>query len=132
MMKTKNKVLNPKLHRVGSGPVAFFRGTIFARRVTIFAWGVRLDPVVRISVLAHRFRDEDKKKGLHREILGFVVLFTRVFVLERKFTHAWGDTSSILGGTGPKSTPVAPGLLLCFGAQSPLGRAHFSIGGHKQ
>ena len=59
---------------------------------TIFAWGggggARLDPMVWIWVLAHRFRDEDQKKGLRRKILGFVVMFTRVFVLEQNFTHA--------------------------------------------
>ena len=41
--------------------------------------------MVRISLLALKFRAEDQKKGLRREILGSVLAFTRVFRLETKF-----------------------------------------------
>ena len=39
------------------------------------------------------------------------------FVLERNFSHAWGGG----GAQVPKCTPVAPGLLFSFEAQSSLG-----------
>ena len=48
--------------------------------------------------------------------------FTRIFVLERKFADAWGEEQAIFfGAQALKGTPVAPGLLLYFGAQFSLG-----------
>ena len=49
-------------------------------------------------------------------------------VLEQDFTHAWGARAVLWGTQVPKCTPVAPGVLLSFGAQSSLGGAHFSRG----
>ena len=54
--------------------------------------------MLRISVQLQEGRQ--KKKGFRREILGFVLAFTRVFVLERDFAEAWGGTSSISGEHG--------------------------------
>ena len=43
---------------------------------------------------------------------------------------SWHDMLLTIGGAqAPKCTPVVPGLLLSFGAQSSLERAHFSLGG---
>ena len=112
-----------------SGYVASYRGTIFAR-----GWGHDLhleggwaqpDYMVQISVLAHRFIGEDQKKGLRREISVFLMTFTRIFVLQRKFTHACWEQVALWGAQAPNCTSVPPALLLCFGAQS-------SLGGHKQ
>ena len=47
------------------------------------------DVMVQISLLAHKFRGDDKK-SLRREILRLVLTFNRVFALELNFTHAWG------------------------------------------
>ena len=55
--------------------------------------------MVRISLLAHKFRGEDqKKKGLRREILGSALAFARVFHSEMYFYSSWEGTSSISGG----------------------------------
>ena len=52
-----------QIGRQGPGPVACFRDTIFARG-TVLSWGggSRRDSTVRISIHAHRFKDEDQKK----------------------------------------------------------------------
>ena len=66
----------------GYGPFDSFRGTILAWGGgvgTLLAWRVKPNLMVRISVLAHKFRGEDQKKGFRREILGFVLAFIRVF-----------------------------------------------------
>ena len=55
-------------------------------------------------------------------------MFTRVFVIERKFAHAWGEQAVFWVTQAPKSTPVAAGLLLCFGARSSLGGHIFRLG----
>ena len=56
------------------------------------------------------------------------MMFTRVFILERKFAHAWGDTSSILGGNMPrKALQWHRACYFVFGAQLSLG-SHFSLG----
>ena len=56
-----------------------------------------------MSVPAHRFKGEDQKKGLRCEIQDFVMTFTRIFDLERKFAYAWGGVPAVfLGGTGPE------------------------------
>ena len=53
-----------------------------------------------------------------KAILGFVLAFTSVFVLERDFTHAWGVGAQavFLGGTGPEMHSSGTGLVLSFGA----------------
>ena len=60
----------------------------------IFAWGGTTNPMVRI---ADRFRDKDQKKGLRSKILRFVVMFTRVYVPKRNFTHTWGAETVFWG-----------------------------------
>ena len=105
---------------------------VFAWGHGLRLWGARRDPEVRISVLvhrlrgegqrkqslqpklrrdllmwmsvpAHRFMDEDKKRGLRCKIEGFASTFTCTFVLERKFAYARGGTSSIFGGHRPQN-----------------------------
>ena len=56
-----------------------------------------------------------RKKRLQREILGLVFAYTHVFRPGRKLYLRLG------GAEVPKCTPVAPALLLSFGAQSSLG-----------
>ena len=84
-----------------------------------------------MSVLAHKFTGEDKKKGLRREILGFVLRLLSVFRPGKRlysrlssiyftlcsiyFTRLYSRLSSILGAKASKCTTVAPGLLRSFG-----------------
>ena len=92
--------------------------------------GARWNLMVRISLLAHKFRDKDQKKGFRREIVGSVMAFTRVFLLETKFySRLEGHKQYFWGAEVAKCTPVAPGLLLSFRAQSSLVGAHFSLEG---
>ena len=66
----------------GYGPFDSFRGTILAWGGgvgTLLAWWVGPNLMVRISVLAHKFRGEDQKKDLRHKILGFVLAFICVF-----------------------------------------------------
>ena len=62
------------------------------------------------------------RKGFRREILGFVLAFTRVFVLEQDFTHVWGGTSSIFGrysskipSSGTRHATFFCGTILAWG-----------------
>ena len=78
--------------RSSSLSFTFFRETSLARVA-------RLSLMVRISLRAHKFRGEDQKnkKGLRREILGSIFVFTRVFRPGTKFYSCLGGTSGILG-----------------------------------
>ena len=109
-----------------------FSGRNFRTRGTIFApgGGAQRHLVVRISVLAHRFRREDQTKLINKKRPSFwnhstlchkfslnsgvMTKKKKVFVakskssswcscvfcvLGRKFTHAWGGTSSAFGVT---------------------------------
>ena len=84
--------------------------------------GAQRNLMVQTSLFAHKFRGEhQKKKGLMGEILGSVFVFTRVFLPGAKFYSRF--RGHYFGGEQvPKFTPVAPGLLLSFGA-------HFLLGG---
>ena len=118
-----------------SWPFTFFRSTKLARGgARSLPGGARRNLTVRISLLAHKFRGEEKeKKRLQREILGLVFAYTHVFHPGRKlYLRLWG-------GRGPKNAlqwhllcyflsghnPRLGGTLLAWGA-------HFSLGGHKQ
>ena len=128
----RQKKSSSQIGRQGSEPVACFRGIIFARGARSLPGGEGVTTGFYVADLdSYRFRDEDQKKGLCHEICGFVIVFTRAFVLEQKCTYAWGGgTSSIFGGAqDPKSTLVAPGQLLWFGVQSLLGGHIFRLGG---
>ena len=71
--------------------------------------------MARISVLAHKFRVKIKKKGLRREILAFVLVFTRVFRPRTRFySRLGGGTSSIFGCSGPKMHSSGTGLVVLF------------------
>ena len=64
-----------------------------------------------------------KKKGLRREILGFVLAFTCVYRSGTSSVLTLGvDAQTVFwGAQAPKCTPVAPGLQLVWGTQSSLG-----------
>ena len=53
-------------------------------------------------------------------------MFTRAFVLEQKCPYDWGEQALFLGAQDPKSTLVAPGQLLSFGAQSSFWGTFFA------
>ena len=63
--------------------------------------GARRDLMVRISLLARKFKGENqkkkKKKGLQRKILGSVLAFSSAFRPETKFHSRLGGTASFLG-----------------------------------
>ena len=80
--------------------------------------------MVRILLLAHRFRGEDPPKKSSLQNLRLCHNFNTFFVLERKFSYACGHRQYSGGAQAPKCTTVAPGLLLSFGAQSSLGGGH--------
>ena len=65
LVKAKKKS-SSQIGQQGSGPVARFRGTIseLGHYPRLVGGGSRRDYKVRISIHAHRFRDEDKKKLL--------------------------------------------------------------------
>ena len=76
-----------------------------------------------------------EKKGFRHEIeiSSFILAFTRVYCPERRFYSCLGGHQQYFGGAQfLKCTPVAPSLLLSFGAQSSLGEHISSPGGHKQ
>ena len=103
-------------------------------RARLLPGGARRNLMVRISLLARKFRGEEKKKGLQREILGSVLAFAPVFRPGTYLYSLWGggDTSSILGGSRPQN--ALQWYRACYflsGHHPPLG-AHFSLEGHKQ
>ena len=85
--------------------------------------------MVRISVLAHKVRGEDKKKVFDVKSLA---LSCRSLVF-----FAWNETSLTLGGQkqyfgetqAPKCSPEAPSQLLSFTEQYSLGGAFLVRGG---
>ena len=88
----------------------------------------RQEPMVQISVLVHRFRDEDQNKRksssrnlrLRCNVHPCFCPRTRVYSrLEGLKQYFWGMAQAL------KSTLEAPGLLFCFGAQSSLGGGTF-------
>ena len=86
--------------------------------------------MVRISLLAHTFRGENQKK---RKVFGAKLLVQSwravvFFVMERNSKFC-GAQIVFLGAQAPKCTPVAPGLLLSFGAQSLLRGHNSRLGG---
>ena len=68
-VKTKNKS-SFQIGRQSSGPVACFSGIIFARGhdSRLGEGGSRQDSMVRISIHAHRFRNEEKKRSASRNL----------------------------------------------------------------
>ena len=76
--------------------------------------------MVRVSLCTLKFKGENPKKGLRYQILGSVLALPGVFRPETKFYHGGGHEQYFGGSLVPKCTPVAPGLLLSFGAQSSL------------
>ena len=87
--------------------------------------GAQRNIMVRISLLAHKFRGEDQKKRSSARNLGSVLKFTRVFCSGTIFSHASGAQAVFWWAQAPRCTPVVPILLLSFGAQSSLEETHF-------
>ena len=93
--------------------------------------GARRNFMVRISVLARKsgVKTENKKTRYSARNL-------RLHLVHLCFS-SWNETLLTLGVAkavfwgvqAPKCTPVAPCLLLSFGAQSLLGETHFLLGG---
>ena len=80
--------------------------------------------MVRISLLKHKFGVEHQNKDLRLEILRLVLAFTCVFRPGTKLQSCLRRNKQyFLGGKAQalNCTPVAPVLLLSFGAQSSLG-----------
>ena len=91
--------------------------------------------MVWMWVLAHKFRVEDTKNGLQREILSFVLTFTRIFcpgtILYSRLRGGaqvvfWGRTFPEMhsDGTGP--------VTFFWGTILAWEEADFSLGWHKQ
>ena len=84
--------------------------------------------MVRISVLAHKFRIENQKKSSARNL--------RLRLGVHSYFSSWNETLLTFGGhkqyfggaQALKCISVTPGLLLSFGAQSSLG-GNFSFRG---
>ena len=95
-------------------------------RGTFIAWHGVAKPIGADLASCPQFRFEDqRKKGLRREILGSVLTLTRFFSFWKVFLLTLGGTSSILGGTCPKmhfrgTGPVTFfwGTILAWGAQA--------------
>ena len=101
---------------------------------------VQWNLMVWFLLLAHKFRGENQKKGLWRDILISVLAFARVFCPRTYFYSRWGGTSSILGGPKPQNTlqghqayyflsghiPRFGGTLLAWGDTSSDLREHGS------
>ena len=111
-MKTKKK-------KVFNLAVEFLSGHTSRSR------GARRNLLVRISLLFHKLRDEEKKK-----VFESVFAFTRVFLPRTKFYSRFRGHRQYFGGAQtPKCTPVAPehnprlgGTLLAWeGTSSDLG-----------
>ena len=88
----------------------------------------RQEPMVQISVLVHRFRDEDqnKRKSSSRNLRLRCNVHPCFRPRTRVYSRLEGLKQYFLGGsTGLEKHFVAPGLLFCFGAQSPLGGGTF-------
>ena len=87
--------------------------------------------MVRISVLARKFRSEDQKlkKKVFSAKSEALSCRSLVFFVLRDFTHPWESISSILGDTGSEMHSSGTGLLLSFEAQPSLGGTYFSLGG---
>ena len=97
--KRSSSQITPRVY----GPFASFRGTIFDRGAgTFIAWWGRRNLMMRFSVLAHKFRGEDQKKGFRCKILAVVLAFSCVFRPGIRLYLRLEGKSSILGGTGPE------------------------------
>ena len=81
----------------------------------------------RVLVLAHRFRDEDQKKFLLRN-LRIRRDVHPCFRHRPKVISRLGKTSSFLGETAPKKHSSGSGPVTLFWAQSSLGGTFFSRG----
>ena len=81
---------------------------------TFIAWWGRRNLILRFSVLAHKFRGEDQKKGFRLEILAFILAFSRVFRPGIRLYSRLEDRSSILGGTGPEMDSSDTGTVTFF------------------
>ena len=133
---TAETEITPKLLRLYPGmlpPLSGHRGTRYS------LGEARRDPVVWISVFAHRYRGEDQKEDLRLEIQVFVIVFPLNSGVKTKKNWSWSRKLSLchdvhscfrsrtklysrlwLWGTVPEMHPVALSLLLSFGAQSCL------------
>ena len=95
-------------------------------RARLLPGGARRNLMVRISLLARKFRGEEKKKGLQREILGSVLAFAPVFRPGTYLYSLWGGTQAVFwGGAGPgmHSNGIGPvtffrGTILAWGHTS--------------
>ena len=101
-------------------------------RGTFIAWHGVAKSIGADLASCPQFRFEDqRKKGLRREILGSVLTFTRFFFRSGKYFYSrWGAQAVFWGAHALKCTSEAPGLLLSFGAQSSLGGQKQYFGGH--
>ena len=64
--------------------------------------------MVRISVLAHKFRGERSKKGLQRETVSFVLAFTGVFPPGTRIYSRLGE-QAVFWGTRLRNAPRGAG-----------------------
>ena len=108
----------------GCGLVWSFWGTILAPGVRGFgttgSHGADLGQTIQ--------GERPKTKCLRREIMRFVMTFTRVFLFYNKSLLTLGGHKQYFEGTqAPKCPPLAPGLLLSFVAQSSLRGAQAKI-----
>ena len=112
LVKTKKRSSSQITLR-GYGPFASFWSTILAQRNSRFsyvAWRGVTNLMVRISVLASKFKCEDQKtsSAQNQALCWRSLVF---FVLKRDLTHAWGAQAVLGRGTGPEmhSSGTNPG-----------------------
>ena len=118
--KNKNKGLHP-------GLLPFFGAQVsLGGRARSMPGRARRNLMVRISLLAHKFRGKGQKKDLQREILGSLLSFTRVFRPGTKFYSRWGGTGPKTHSGGTRPVTFFQDTILAWGG------ARFSLRGHKQ
>ena len=121
----------------GSGCILAF-GTQFLPGVALLllgeghdgAFGVKLGSCPQIWDLRPKQKTE-KKVFVAKSLPATwrILDFTCFFCPRKKLYSFLGGTSSDLGGTASKCQPLALGLLLFWGAQPSLKRAHFLVWG---
>ena len=124
-----------KEKRCSSWPLIFVRATSFAQGGTFIAWrgAARFNGAnLAFCPQIRRWRKRKKKRSSAQNLM-LSLGVQACFSFWNQFSLTFGGTQAVFyGAQAPKSTLVAPDLLLSFGAQSPLVGAQFSVGGHKQ
>ena len=86
---------------------------------------------IPVVAVAYFFLIKLIKEGFRREIEVFVMMFTHVFGLVWKFTHAWGGgaQAALWGGSSPQMRfSVTEVFFFFFGAQSLFGGTFLALG----